>query len=186
MRRRHGRIYAGLQSTRLVEQAPDAGHRRDASRRCQPSSSSPWHASSCNAATAEKAGCLGICVVGFDRRDAARQSAGNAGCRRTSPPHLANCLRSRASPRQSRFAASVCWVSTNKTGPRSRISAEANGNNLARWLTTLPPNKLDAERLCDMPCEDHWPKTAWLAYKRFGYQGTGEARLRRFLAVAPG
>ena len=31
-----------------------------------------------------------------------------------------------------------------------RIRAEAEGNNLARWLTAMPPNKLDATGYADM------------------------------------
>jgi len=66
----------------------------------------------------------------------------------------------------------------------SRVEAEAKGNNLARWLTTLPPNVLDANNyaslLRDMAKENGWQ------HKRFGTKELDRLGCGAFLAVAQG
>lgn len=66
----------------------------------------------------------------------------------------------------------------------SRVQAEARGNNLARWLTSLPPNKLDAREYVDVVkslADEH----GW-EYKRYGVKELEKMGAGAFLAVAQG
>ena len=66
----------------------------------------------------------------------------------------------------------------------ARTIAEARGNNLARWLTTMPPNKLNAANYAamvkDMATENGWN------YKRSSTKDLEKAGAGAFLAVAQG
>jgi leucyl aminopeptidase len=66
----------------------------------------------------------------------------------------------------------------------SRVEAEAKGNNLARWLTTLPPNYLDAVGYAglvrQMAAEHGWQ------YKQFRSKDLDRLGCGAFLAVAQG
>jgi leucyl aminopeptidase len=65
-----------------------------------------------------------------------------------------------------------------------RILAEAEGLNLARWLTALPPNKLDAgsyRKTLDVLAKQHGWKMDFLDEKKLRREGAGA-----FLAVAQG
>lgn len=66
----------------------------------------------------------------------------------------------------------------------SRLLAEAEGNNLARWLTSLPPNFLDdvsyAETLEELAAQKGWE------YTKFGIEELRELGAGAFLAVAQG
>ncbi|HNP36139.1 MAG TPA: leucyl aminopeptidase family protein [Woeseiaceae bacterium] len=66
----------------------------------------------------------------------------------------------------------------------SRVQAEANGNNLARWLTCMPPNKLDAIAYTDIlkSLADHH---GW-HYKRYSLKELRKSGAGAFLAVAQG
>ncbi len=98
------------------------------------------------AATSEKAGNLGILVMGFDTEeqhalcDAAVAAALAAGF------NLAE-FKSKNSPPRIR---SICVLGLDEKIDLSRTVAEAKGNNLARWLTSMPPNKLDAISYANM------------------------------------
>ena len=65
-----------------------------------------------------------------------------------------------------------------------RILAEAAGNNLARWLTTMPPNKLDAVNYADilktLASDNGWQ------FKKYGLRELGKLNAGAFLAVAQG
>ncbi|MDZ7770735.1 MAG: hypothetical protein U5K38_17560 [Woeseiaceae bacterium] len=65
-----------------------------------------------------------------------------------------------------------------------RIEAEASGNNLARWLTSLPPNKLDGYEyvkvLRDLAREQGWQ------FKKYGLAELAKMGAGAFLAVAQG
>ncbi|HSG98014.1 MAG TPA: leucyl aminopeptidase family protein, partial [Woeseiaceae bacterium] len=66
----------------------------------------------------------------------------------------------------------------------SRVEAEAKGNNLARWLTTLPPNFLDADNYAALArslAQEH----GW-QYKRFRPKELELLGCGAFLAVAQG
>ena len=65
-----------------------------------------------------------------------------------------------------------------------RLRAEADGNNLARWLTALPPNKLTAEsyrRLLGEAAREHGLSLRWLGEPALKRLGCGA-----FLAVSAG
>lgn len=66
----------------------------------------------------------------------------------------------------------------------SRVAAEAEGNNLARWLTALPPNKLDADEYVEilkaLARENGWQLKKFTT-KELQKKGAGA-----FLAVAQG
>jgi leucyl aminopeptidase len=66
----------------------------------------------------------------------------------------------------------------------ARIEAEAQGNNLARWLTTMPPNKLDAANYSDivrtLAKEQGWE------CKRYSMADLKKLGAGAFLAVAQG
>jgi len=66
----------------------------------------------------------------------------------------------------------------------ARVTAEGEANNLARWLTALPPNKLDANAyvrlLGEIAKEEGWQ------FKRFGVRDLEKLGAGAFLAVAQG
>ena len=65
-----------------------------------------------------------------------------------------------------------------------RIVAEAEGNNLARWLTAMPPNKLDAKTYASL-AKDLAGQHGW-QYKRFSTRELEKLGAGAFLAVAQG
>lgn len=68
--------------------------------------------------------------------------------------------------------------------PLARIAATARGTNLARWLTALPPNKLDApayRRLMGTLAREHDIRVRWYDERALRRLGAG-----CFLAVAAG
>ncbi len=132
------------------------------------------------AATNEKAGNLGILVMGFDAEeqhalcDAAVAAALAAGF------NLAQ-FKSKSSPARIR---SICVLGLDEKIDLSRTIAEAKGNNLARWLTSMPPNKLDAinyaSLLKTIASDNGWQ------YKRFATKELKKLGAGAFLAVAQG
>lgn len=131
-------------------------------------------------ATAEKAGSLGIAVLGFDDEAAAAivenvVSAALAAAFRlpafkSDPPH--EKIRS------------IRIVGLAEKLDLDRVRAEANGNNLARWLTAMPPNKLDAAGYADLLrvlAKEHGWK-----YKRYSVKELEKMGAGAFLAVAQG
>lgn len=66
----------------------------------------------------------------------------------------------------------------------SRVSAEAEGNNLARWLTALPPNKLDAVNyvkfLKELASQEGWQ------FRKYSVRELEKMGAGAFLAVAQG
>lgn len=65
-----------------------------------------------------------------------------------------------------------------------RTVAESNGNNLARWLTAMPPNKLDAHRyvnlLHELAVRHRWQ------FRKYGIAELKKLGAGAFLAVAQG
>jgi len=132
------------------------------------------------AATTEKAGCLGILVAGFDDDEqvelckAAVAAALAAG-------FVLPEFKKEASPASVR---SIRLLGLRQEIDLSRTIAEANGNNLARWLTALPPNKLDAASyaagLKDLARSNGWQHKC---YKTADLRKLGAGA---FLAVAQG
>lgn len=132
------------------------------------------------AATAEKAGTMGIYVAGVD---AAQQEK---ICNATCAAALAAGFNLPSFKRKTEPASirSIRLLGLAQQLDLNRVVAEARGNNLARWLTTLPPNKLDASNYADMikdlATENHWQ------YKRFSCKELAKTGAGAFLAVAQG
>jgi len=131
-------------------------------------------------AKAEKAGCLGIAVAGFDA------DTGQAICRNAVSAALAGAfaLPAYKSKPSTQSIRSIRVLGLDVKLDLDRVRAEANGNNLARWLTVLPPNKLDATGYTDM-LRDLAKNRGW-QYKRFGTKELEKLGAGAFLAVAQG
>jgi leucyl aminopeptidase len=132
------------------------------------------------AATGEKAGCLGIAVLGFDAADE------EALCKAAVAAALAASFnlpefKKETTPARIR---SLRIVGASRKYDLSRVTAEARGNNLARWLTALPPNILDASNyakaLEELAGEHGWQ------YKRYSVRDLEKLGAGAFLAVAQG
>jgi leucyl aminopeptidase len=132
------------------------------------------------AATAEKAGSLGIAVLGFD------DDASAAIVKNVVSAALAAAFRLPAfkSDPPSEKIRSIRIVGLSAKLDLDRVRAEADGNNLARWLTSMPPNKLNAVSYAELLralAKDHgWQYTRY-SVKELEKMGAGA-----FLAVAQG
>ncbi len=133
-----------------------------------------------SAATAEKAGCLGILVAGFDADE--QQSL----CKAVVAAALAAGFNLPAYQQKDAPARiiSIRIIGLDAKLDLARTVAEANGNNLARWLTVMPPNKLNAVNYADM-IKDLAKSNAW-QYKRFATKELEKLGAGAFLAVAQG
>ena len=132
------------------------------------------------AATAENAGCLGILVAGFKSDE--QQSL----CKALVAAALAAgfnlpSFKKKASPPGIR---SIRLAGLDTKVDLARTVAEANGNNLARWLTVLPPNKLNALNYADI-VKDLAKSNGW-QFKRFATKELEKLGAGAFLAVAQG
>ncbi|HSG58280.1 MAG TPA: leucyl aminopeptidase family protein [Woeseiaceae bacterium] len=132
------------------------------------------------AATQEKAGTLGIWVLGFDTDDQERL------CEAAVAAALAagfSLPEFKSKPAPPKIKAVRVLGQDHKLDLR-RVAAEARGNNLARWLTALPPNKLDAinyaEMLKELAATNGWD------YKRYTTRQLEKLGAGAFLAVAQG
>ncbi|MEJ2129882.1 MAG: leucyl aminopeptidase family protein [Woeseiaceae bacterium] len=133
-----------------------------------------------SAATGEKAGCLGIAVLGFDAEtEAALYKAAVAAALAAS----FNLPEFKSEPTPPKIR-NLRLVGAARRYDLSRTIAEARGNNLARWLTALPPNILDAvnyaSALKDMANEHGWQ------YKRYTVKELEKLGAGAFLAVSQG
>ena len=133
-----------------------------------------------SAALMEKGGCLGIRVLGFEDDIAEKLVLQLMTAALAAGFSLAE-YKSKAKPPRLQ---SIRVVGLEKRLDLRRIEAEANGNNLARWLTAMPPNKLDAPAyiafLRELAKDRGW---------QFRKYGVGELRKMgagAFLAVAQG
>lgn len=132
------------------------------------------------AATTEKAGCLGIFVVGFDSDEQ------QALCEAALAAALAAsfCLPSYKNKPERPKIRSIRIIGLGAKMDLERTAAEANGNNLARWLTVLPPNKLDAQNYSDL-LKNLARQRNW-QYTRFDSKALEKLGAGAFLAVAQG
>lgn len=132
------------------------------------------------AALDEKPGCIGICVHGF-AGDAQPQIVRNVLA-----AVLAAGFRMPAfgGKSQRRKVNGIRIIGLDEKLDLARAQAEAKGNNLARWLATMPPNKLDAvnyaEIVKSLATEHGWQ------YKRFSTKELDKLGAGAFLAVAQG
>lgn len=132
------------------------------------------------AATQEKAGTLGIWVLGFD---SARQASLVADLVAAALAAAFRLPEFKEKPTAERIR-SIRVIGMDHKIDLHRVTAEANGNNLARWLTSLPPNKLDAieyaKLLRELAKDNGWQ------YKRYGVSELRKMGAGAFLAVAQG
>jgi len=132
------------------------------------------------AATAQQAGSLGICAVGFSEDKQVELvdsvlAAALAGA--------FNMPTYKNKPDPARIRSIRLLGLTDKIDTK-RAEAEAKGNNLARWLTAQPPNFLDAIGLARL-AQDLAREHGW-QYKRFGTKELEKLGCGAFLAVAQG
>ncbi len=132
------------------------------------------------AATTEKAGTLGIFVAGFGA-DAQREIC-SAACAAALAAGFALPTYKRKAPSTS--IKNIQLIGLTQKIDLARTRAEASGNNIARWLTAMPPNKLDAANYADM-LKDLATRNGW-GYKRLSTKELAKAGAGAFLAVAQG
>jgi leucyl aminopeptidase len=132
------------------------------------------------AATTEKAGCLGILVAGFDGDEQAALSKATVAAALAAGFNLPE-FKKKPSPTRIR---SIRVIGLDEKIDLSRTIAEAKGNNLARWLTALPPNKLDAVNYAAM-LKDLAKEHGW-QHKRYDTKELEKLGAGAFLAVAQG
>jgi len=128
----------------------------------------------------ESAGSMGICVLGFD---AAEQAAitNNILAAALAAAFELPSYKSKKSPSTIK---SLRILGADERIDTARTEAEAKGNNLARWLTTMPPNKMDATGYADLT-RKMAKQNGW-SFKRFGSKELAKLGAGAFLAVAQG
>jgi leucyl aminopeptidase len=132
------------------------------------------------AATDQKAGSLGICAIGFEADEQAR-IVGNVLSAALAAGFKLPSYKKDSAPARIK---SIRLVGMRTPLDTSRAQAEAKGNNLARWLTALPPNMLNAASYADLVkalSKEHGWHYKRLATKDLQLLGAGA-----FLAVAQG
>lgn len=132
------------------------------------------------AACAQKAGSLGICVIGFD----GEEKLAILNCMLAAALAAAFDLPSFKTKNPQPKVKSLRLLGIDATVDTSRVEAEAKGNNLARWLTTMPPNKMDANHYADL-ARNLAQSNGW-SFKRFGTKELEKIGAGAFLAVAQG
>ena len=132
------------------------------------------------AALSEKAGAIAIWVLGFDTEThgliVARVTAAALAAAYTLPAF-------KSGPRAAKIK-SLKVVGLDEPIDLGREIAEAEGNNLARWLTALPPNKLDAANYVSL-LRQLAKKNGW-QFKKYGVRELEKMGAGAFLAVAQG
>ncbi len=133
-----------------------------------------------SAATVDKAGTLGIATLGFDKdHEEAFVAALLAAALAAAAPMPE--WKQKASPAKIR---SVRLLGLSEKFPFDRVKAEAEGNNLARWLTAMPPNLLDAGAYAAI-AKDLAEEHGW-KFKRYSITELKKLGAGAFLAVAQG
>jgi leucyl aminopeptidase len=132
------------------------------------------------AAAREKAGCLGVAVLGFEADEEQALCEAAVAAALAASFNLPD-FKSKSTPARIR---SLRIIGTAQKYDFSRTIAEARGNNLARWLTALPPNILNAANyavaLKDLAAENGWQ------HKRYSTKDLEKLGAGAFLAVAQG
>lgn len=133
-----------------------------------------------SSALSEKAGNLGIWVLGFETSAAEMLVARISAAALAAAFPLAD-FKSR--PGTARIK-SIRIVGLDNKQDLQRVTAEALGNNLARWLTALPANKLDAAAYIDL-LRELSGQHGW-QFKKYGVEELKKLGAGAFLAVAQG
>ncbi len=129
-----------------------------------------------SAATKQKAGSLGICATGFNDEQTAG-IVGNVLAAALAAAFRLPSYKSKNNKAGSATIKSIRLLGLEERLDTSRTEAEASGNNLARWLTTQPPNYLDAVS---------YTKLVRNMAKHEGWQFKESLGAGAFLAVAQG
>jgi len=132
------------------------------------------------AACEEKPGALGIFAVGFDD-DAQADIVSTVTAAALAAAFVMPEYKSKPTPSPIR---SIRILGLNDRIDLSRTLAEASGNNLARWLTAMPSNKLDAVAYSKL-AEDMSADNGW-QFKKYGTKELQKIGAGAFLAVAQG
>ena len=132
------------------------------------------------AACSQKAGSLGIAVIGFEA-DQASGIYNNIVAAALAAAFVLPSFKSKQTPK---VIKSLRLLGASKKIDTARTAAEAQGNNLARWLATMPPNKMDAVAYAKF-AQSLARKHGW-AFKRFGTKELTTLGAGAFLAVAQG
>ena len=132
------------------------------------------------AALTERGGSLGIWVLGFRNEDAAKLTLHLTAAALAAGFSLAE-FKSRAKP--PRIKRIRIFGLDDRLDLR-RVEAEAKGNNLARWLTAMPPNKLDAPQY--VAFLRHLAGDYGWRFKKYGVRDLEALGAGAFLAVAKG
>lgn len=131
-------------------------------------------------ALGEKAGAIGIWVLGFETQEA------EAVAKRLAAAALAAAFalaEFKSKPRPPRIR-SIRLLGLDRKLDLGRVTAEARGNNLARWLTALPANKLDAPAYISL-LKELADAHGW-EFRKYGTPELKKLGAGAFLAVAQG
>ncbi len=128
----------------------------------------------------EKPGVIGILVTGFDADDE-KQIVADLVAAALAAAHVLPTFKSKPPPAPIR---SLHIMGLTHKLDLQRVVAEADGNNLARSLTSMPSNKLDATEYCVL-LQALAKECGW-QYKRYGVAELEKMGAGAFLAVAQG
>ena len=124
---------------------------------------------------------IGIWICGFDAEEQREFTLNIAAAVLAAGFQMPSFKSKKAPPPP---VAALEFLGLEKAIDASRLVAEAEGNNLARWLTSLPPNFLNdvsyAETLEELAGQRGW------GYTKFGIEELRELGAGAFLAVAQG
>jgi leucyl aminopeptidase len=132
------------------------------------------------AALTEQGGSLGIWVLGFRKDDAAKLALHLTTAALAAGFSLAE-FKSRETPPRIK---SIRILGLDERLDLRRVEAEAKGNNLARWLTAMPPNKLDTASY--IAFLRHLAGDYGWKFKKYGGPDLEAMGAGAFLAVAKG
>ena len=132
------------------------------------------------AALGEKAGSLGILAVGFSADEQASLCKACVAAALAAGFNLPTFKKRAPRPK----IRNVQVIGLDENIELNRTKAEAKGNNLARWLTALPPNKLDAVNYSAM-VKELADEHGWTC-KRYSPGQLESMGAGAFLAVAQG
>ncbi|MDX1405521.1 MAG: leucyl aminopeptidase family protein [Woeseiaceae bacterium] len=132
------------------------------------------------ATLSEKAGTVGIWVLGFS----SEEQKAIVACVTAAALAAAYTMPSFKSEAPAAKIKNIKAIGLDEKMDFSRVQAEAEGNNLARYLTALPPNKLDANNyvalLQELAVENNWQ------FKKYSVRDLEKMGAGAFLAVAQG
>jgi leucyl aminopeptidase len=132
------------------------------------------------AATDEKPGTIGILAIGFETKKQ-RKVVSTVTAAALAAAFVMPEFKSKPTPSPIR---SIRLLGLEEKIDLSRTLAEASGNNLARWLTALPSNKLNATSYAtlakEMATENGWQ------FKKYDVKELQKLGAGAFLAVAQG